>query len=359
MRDCREEKYFLCQSQLEEEIRRPELRLVSEQGYVELKSKIVNHDSLHVIEISLTFSTHARDGLLLWQGTRDDTETNFLAIAVEDGYTTVNVGKTKLKVTEREVSDGEVHSLRLLKSLHNITLTVDEEYTKSSPYSDLDNAFMSRQPVYLGGHHQSGVLHPTGFQGCIHHFGTKNLCREAVQDCTQFGQSEVDFSGQGSGHIVSYIYEAESLEKCHLPERPERPPTFGLSLDGSSFAQMKSELFSIEAGESLQIDFQLTTLDREGLLLSIGGSVSMDYIVLELVSGRPVARWRQTGGAEQEIYIKNSRVSGGQPVNITLGLTNGEIYLRAGREQVFTQLPASPSLSPGPAPPWVERTVEG
>ena len=354
IRDCLQEKYFLCQSEDDQQVKETELRLSSEQGYVELKSKILSHDDIHVIEITLAFSTHARDALLLWQGTRDNNSGNFLAIAIENGFTTVNVGNTVLRVAERDVSDGEVHDLRLLKSLNNVTLTVDGQYTETSLYSDLDNEFMSRQPVYLGGHHQSGFLYPTGFQGCIHHFGTKNLCREeAASGCTQFGESAVDFRGrQGSGHIVSRLYEAVSLEQCQLAERPERPPTFGLSLDGSSFAQMKSQLFSTQPGQSLHVDFQLTTLDPDGLVLSVGSVRAQDYIVLELVSGRPTARWRLSAGSEQQISCKNSRVSSGQPVNITLGMTNDEIYLRAGREQVFTKLPSSPARLPS-APVYV------
>ena len=276
--DCELEKFFFCQreEELDEEQGKTQLRLMSTQGYVELKSKILDHDSLHVIEITLEFSTYNDNGLLLWQGDREGSSNNFLAVAIQDGYVTVNMGQTVLRVPEVMVGDGETHHLRLLKTQDNVSLTVDSRYSASSLYSPLDNKLISRRPVYLGGHREWGALHPTGFQGCIHHFGTENLCGEnAAEDCTQFGQSPLDFSARSHSHLVRELYSAVSLEVCQLPPRP---PTAGLALDGKSFAEMKSELFS---GPPLSLTLQLTSTDSDGLLVSLGSVLAGDHLVLE------------------------------------------------------------------------------
>ena len=87
--NCEEEKYFFCEHETDVTLDEKELQFDSNAGFVELKSKIIDHDNVHINEVNLEFSTVSEDGVLMWQGEWNGVsgQTNdFLVLFFKDGY---------------------------------------------------------------------------------------------------------------------------------------------------------------------------------------------------------------------------------------------------------------------------------
>jgi len=355
---CSEKRYYFCEylQDLDPELGEKELQLPNEGAFVELTHKLVDHDPAYTVEINLEFSTYSERALILWQGSRNDLDSKgeFIAIAITNGHPVLNVGDHQISVYKK-VNDGEVHSIKVIKSKTEITLIVDENQKKSREYVNLDGKEISRHSVFLGGNVHTGGLYEHGFVGCIHYLGVQNHCTdEDDATCLEFGQEPLDFADDA---IVLQYTGSKSMKQCILVESttlptltshpyPRRPPVFGLSLDGTGFAKMDDTDFLLnigdeDFGDGLLLEFVITTIFPEGLLFSLGGTddTSGRYLVLKIEAGMAVVEW-SFGDVTDRLETKN-RVDNGQPVNITLKITNDQIYLKSNKfgrvENIFTQ----------------------
>ena len=173
--ECEDDKLFLCETELEGDqldLDHQELVFWSNQqvGYVQFKSKLIDHKDGYNNEINIEFSTSERDGLLLWQGEDSYMPNTFMAVTIEDGRVAVNVANNKVIVLGVDVSDGDKHKATIMKTRDNIELTIDDTYSQSTELSGVESRDLSRYDVFLGGAPDNAVLFkdaPRLFQECF------------------------------------------------------------------------------------------------------------------------------------------------------------------------------------------------
>ena len=120
-------------------------------GYVQFKSKLIDHNDGYYNEINIEFSTSQKSGLLLWQGEDNYMPNKFMAVTIEDGRVALNVGNNKVIVWGVDVSDGDEHKATIIKTRESIKLTIDDSFPVSTNLTGFNSSDLSRFDVYLGG----------------------------------------------------------------------------------------------------------------------------------------------------------------------------------------------------------------
>ena len=72
-KNCTEKLPFICALEQDRvKLDQTETNFLSAGAFAQLTHKVLDHDNKHFIEIELEFSTTERNGMLLWQGERED-----------------------------------------------------------------------------------------------------------------------------------------------------------------------------------------------------------------------------------------------------------------------------------------------
>ena len=99
-----------------------------------------------LLQLTLEVSTHARSGLLLWQGAGD----SFLAITLADGHAVLNVAHTQVQVLGRSIREESSvereYIANIMLALSNNTATYRKTYVAVA-FSSFDHFSTSSDSV--------------------------------------------------------------------------------------------------------------------------------------------------------------------------------------------------------------------
>ena len=216
-KNCTEKLPFICALEQDRvKLDQRETNFLSAGAFAQLTHKVLDHDNKHFIEIELEFSTTERNGMLLWQGEREDNV--FICIGIVNGRLFVDIAERKAVRSSIEVSDGKVHTINLIKYSDKYQIAADGEAVENVTLSE-DFVFNHARPVYLGGlpvsegsiSDKTGGLFEKGFVGCIHRAGFHTHCKPESENCSPYFSNPVDFTDHT---VVIKLYNSEVGEQC-------------------------------------------------------------------------------------------------------------------------------------------------
>ncbi len=195
----------------------------SGMGYARLRDQLIGKVTDTELEIKLSFSTFASNGLLLWQG-RFMNDGQWIAIGVKNGYIEYEQyfggGRSLYLRSRNVVNDGQTHNavIRHRETRGFLTLDGDQVDTQitGDPYFSV-----KRRDLFLGGHKENifdvtNSKYANAFDGCIYSLGILHYRLPGRPGAEKYGQESIPMTND---NLVLELNNVRCTQSC----RPEQP----------------------------------------------------------------------------------------------------------------------------------------
>ncbi|XP_044514002.1 laminin subunit alpha-1 [Gracilinanus agilis] len=280
------------------------------EGYIELPPKPLLTES----ELMITFATKNNSGIILSglntgkeKRSRRQANVPFFSIMLIDGDLEIYINpgdgmstrKATLSSTTGTYSDGQEHSVVLIRNKRTITVQVDEANQTEMRFGALaETKIINVSHLYIGGIPEDEVIYALrirkSFYGCI-----KNLIfnMELLDFSTAVRYEQVDMdSCLLSERLQPLIHGEEverqpeahpllSLEQCVVDREPDYVPNahqFGLA--SGSHLILPFNQFAVR--KRLSVQLSIRTFARSGLIYYMAHQNQIDYATLQLHEGQ-------------------------------------------------------------------------
>jgi len=266
------------------------------------------------LSVEIIFKPEAKDGILLYNGDRNNGQGDFMSVVLDDGYVVflmdLGSGMGLSRSVER-VSIGDWHNVTVQRTGGEILLYVDmQTVTRSSSGGGFNQLSLS-QHLWLGGVSEIMALPPalssnmlTGYQGCVHSLTINSLPIQLMYSAI-------------ASVAVSSCDEADSLQTAtrRTPSSSSASSRHKVpAFSGRSYlAFNNSDIYTNLIGNSNLFNLRIRTTSSDAILLWAGGQymdIDNDFIMLAVQDGLVQFSYNLGSGWVQ-LEFNNTRVDDG------------------------------------------------